>query len=852
MTLSFQRVGGRARAAAFLLALFFFFPALPSAGQPQAASQVGEASSAAEWREPAAMRSLLAKSSGPERLSLYRAWLAKDRLEVPLVSEELGLSLASNFGGLAAALARELAGSLVQSASRGTAFWASPSPGELAARPKLAARSMLAAALLDRSETELAKAGLAFAAAAGECSAFAITKSRSQKLLAILAENGRELADGEARVLWASAWSTIASGPDYGPSRALASRVLDLSGYSLWAWSARTPTLPIESLSSAFSAPKLSRSEQRLALCAAFAPELSAEGGVLLKPRYPDSAASRKLFGERTNGSATLSLDIAALRAAPDWDAGLALARAPNSGASLRDDELVLLIEAARPAQSLAALSLLGDRSEGASADALSLLFSSSSSRDPLLLAAAARILIASSNPGAYDLLWQLTKDTFPELRLEACKGLESSALAGGDADRARAALAGLSHDCDPRVRGAAIAGLSRLLAVSTSLAVSASRAYPVDCDDRDDPTVEALVSRLLDPGEAWSLREASAKALCELGASRGSALCESVGGPVLASSAKPESGLAETLQVFLSSPPTKDRADSAARSYAAIALGELREASAVDVLLANIDTSRACELNYRCITALGRIGAQASLESLVDLAQKAWPRWAEPSPSPSGPARGEKNCLAASWALLFLEGPKARAFHLTRWKAASKDQSGLDLSAWCAALYLAAASLSRDSAVSTASAEEAEPYMNYLLKGLPAMVATDCELASAALDRFPLPRLTLAAASLMGGLPSYQKAWTASALIGHPEPEMIGAFSALLEDGDGYLAYAAMASVSRLLDARTLPIGPELRPSLVSFREALAGLRVDDSDSLLGEWKRALSRRLDLVLVGD
>ena len=107
--------------------------------------------SAADWKDPGLMRSFLKRASAPDRLLLYRAWLAMPSVERPAVSEELGLALAAELPSLDLFKARDIADLLPGAMRRPRIFW--PERGE--------ARGELVGALLDRPEAELLSSAVA-------------------------------------------------------------------------------------------------------------------------------------------------------------------------------------------------------------------------------------------------------------------------------------------------------------------------------------------------------------------------------------------------------------------------------------------------------------------------------------------------------------------------------------------------------------------------------------------------------------------------------------------------------------------------------------------------------------------
>jgi hypothetical protein len=713
------------------------------------------------------MRSLLKKAGPSERTALYRAWLSLPALERPYVSEELGYALAADFPALDSSAASELGGLLEAAMGRGHRLW--DDRGD--------SREKLAAAMLDRGETDLAKRALSCAALSPR--PLPLTKPRAAKLIALL-RSSQKIGDAESRVLWSAAWLAMSKGAEGAYARELAELVAELSGYSLWTMALRLPSLSPGGLPASFPEAKAQAGAasppSRLLLALAAAVDPKSLSPIKLEQRYPENAVLSRLVASRVGKESPA--DIAGMKAIGDWDSGYALLRSALGAKVFSEAELLALLDSSRPTQSAAALSLLP---KPLSASALAALRSvAGAARDPVLLASTLRIL-----------------STAVESAAVAGAAPASGAAANLPPGEAYSLFSPFVDASAPEVRVAAISGLASL---------------------RDGRADETLGARLLDPLESSEVKAAAAKALGAIGDA-----------PALRS-----------LIGLLASPPPGDRCDEAARAYAAIGLGERRDAEAVSAILGNIDPSREADINYHCVVALGRIswapGADRSgLAGLLSLAAKAPPPWKS--------SAGSKTAGALYWALLPLVSADSRALYLDRWNARAASKGVFDFGAWCSALYLLKA------APSGWSGAEKAAWEAYLGDKLSAAAAEDCVMVGEALDLYPVASVLLKDASILGGLDPYAKSWLVKPLIHNPESEMLGAFRSLLDCEDDYLAYASLAAVDRLAAKLNEPLSPELRKGLSEYRDKLAALSSAQLARGTGEWRDTVRRRLDYLL---
>ncbi len=728
---------------------------------------------AADWKEPGLMRSFLKKASAPDRLLLYRSWLAMPSVERPAVSEELGLALAAELASLDLPKAREIADLLPKAMRRSRTFW--PERGE--------ARGELVGALLDRPEAELVSSAVALCPLVPPSlppAGLLLTKRRAEGILALTAKGKRPLSDSEGGALWALCWASIERGQANPSALSLAARIVSQSRYSAWTWSSRIGARSIDRAAAALSAPALPSEQARLLSILAAATRIGEDGSISFEPSYASSPAVKRLLDSRLKPGGAYG---------DDEEAGSALLRSAR-GAQPSEAELLALLDPDRPAQAAAAASLLSGSRSPAAAAALSALLRNGAARDPFLLVVAMRALAANLGAGAVDPVAGLCEDPAAEVREAACRCLARLGDAG-----ALPALLGRLRDPDGAARLAAIEGLGRL---------------------RGQGAVDSLGAILLSPEEDGATKRACAKSLGALG------------GPKAFSA----------LEAFLLSPQDGSGEEAAARSYAAISLGESGDGSAADSLLANIDPRREADLNYHCIVALGRIADPAGLRRLLPLAQKGLPVWMA-APRTRTPS-------AVYWALLSLDGGPARQFYLDRWKAArlaSSDKA--DAAAWFAALYL----LANSPADGQGASADRAAWATCVDKELPRAIATDCRMAGEALSRYPFPALLDRAASLLSTLDPYSKSWIASSLVHHPTASMIPALRALLDCEDDYLAYAALASMDNLVPLLPASLDPELRARLADFRARIAGLSTAQVAGRTGEWRDVVGKRLDGLL---
>jgi len=140
----------------------------------------------------------------------------------------------------------------------------------------------------------------------------------------------------------------------------------------------------------------------------------------------------------------------------------------------------------------------------------------------------------------------------------------------------------------------------------------------------RDSRAVEPLAGILNDPGEREWIRAACARALGDIGDRR----------------------CIQIFTSFLMAPRGKDGGDLSLRLYAAQYLGQKKERTAVDALIANLDPAAENQLNYACLEALGKINDPAGHARLLPILAKAWKVWSAP------PSEDGDNFYAALWAL--------------------------------------------------------------------------------------------------------------------------------------------------------------------------------------------------------
>jgi HEAT repeat protein len=768
-------------------------------------SQTAALSAQAQIKAPSV--SSEGKASLSDRVEAYRAWLGRGSMPKPADSEELALGLAADFSTLDAAAASSLAALLPAAYQRGPGFWP-PSGGS--------GRARLAEALLDRADAAQKSApelpSLAIKLAALSPAPLSLNQARVAKLLSAL-DQGRLLSDPESEALWAAAWEAVSRGTDASSALGLASRVVELSPYSLWTWILRSPYVAQDSVIAAFSDPSLPKGQARLLLAAVAELSIEGDGSLSLKARFEESAQYMKLRDSRLKAgdaalgdlgallakpaAAGLAPSSSALKAQADWGAGLSLLRAAGEAAAtgrappLSEPELLSLLDPSRPTQAAAAASLLGGGKTPAAIAALSALVKDKSARDPALLVSAMRVLGRAASPDCLELFVLLCSDPAAFVREEACRSL----VRLGD-PRAVPALLGRLADRDGSVRVAAALGLGEL---------------------RDSRAVDPLSAILVDPAEGEEIKRACAKSLGKIGDTR----------------------TLQTFVRFLLMPPSGG--DSAARIYAAMSLGEKREKAAIDSLLKNIDPSREADLNYHCVVALGRIADPIGLRKLLPLVQQGLPVWQA--------ASWTRTPSAAYWALLPLEPSLARQLYLDRWRPSrsAKAKAGpgekAEAATWYAALYLASHPAKDDSDA------ERKAWEAYLDSGLKAAIAEDCVMAGEAIDHFPMPSLIARSTALLPSLDPYPKSWIATLLIHHPDASMLPAFRSLLDDDDDYLAYASLAGVDALVPKLPSPLPPELSSSLAEYRSKLPGLSERQLKGGTQAWRDAVMKKLDRLL---
>lgn len=141
----------------------------------------------------------------------------------------------------------------------------------------------------------------------------------------------------------------------------------------------------------------------------------------------------------------------------------------------------------------------------------------------------------------------------------------------------------------------------------------------------RDSRAVEPLARILNDPKEREWIRAACAEALGSIGDRR-------------------------CIQIFTSYlmvPRGAEGSSLSLRLYAAQYLGQKKEKTAVDALIANLDPAEENRLNFACLEALGRINDPSGFAKLLPVFSKAWKTWSAPPDGGTG-----DNFYAAMWAL--------------------------------------------------------------------------------------------------------------------------------------------------------------------------------------------------------
>lgn len=365
------------------------------------------------------------------------------------------------------------------------------------------------------------------------------------------------------------------------------------------------------------------------------------------------------------SGAAALQ---AALTAKDDWEAFAFYQTAGREPRSLTDEQLLQAIDPARP--SLAA-AVLEDRfgedylqKELPSVTSLNLepetrtkilkkCLDLKTVEEPRILLPVLHTLILLGRAEYLQEYIILSTHQVPEIRGLAYLGL----MRFSDTSLFRYFLAGLKDENND-VRDLSIKGLGAL---------------------RDARGIDPLAAILNDPEENLFLRLAAAKALGEIGDRR--------------------IGKAFTKILLL---PADDRGfDTAIRIEAARNVGRLREKSAVEALLANIDPQGETQLNYECLLALGKINSVTGFKKLIPLVEQGISTW-------TATGAPHSNLYAALWALFLHHSDETLSLFRQILGSEEKVPNHYDP---CA--YVAVWHLSRRSHASGPG--EGEEYENYL-----------------------------------------------------------------------------------------------------------------------------------------
>lgn len=316
----------------------------------------------------------------------------------------------------------------------------------------------------------------------------------------------------------------------------------------------------------------------------------------LLEAKHPRVRALARLVSLLLDlqYSRTASVE-AALKAEDDWEAYALFLEALHEGTPIGDEQLLQALDPDRPSLAAAALE---NRFAAyylelnlPSLDSLNLhqdvrkailkkCLAMTKLAEPRLILPVLHTLILVGQAEYLQEIIVLSTHQVPEVRSLAYQGL----IRFADTSLFRYFLAGL-QDSSNDVRYLSIQGLGAI---------------------RDVRGIEPLAAILNNTAEMMYLRRACAIALGKIGDRR----------------------IASILTNVLLLPQDGRGYDASIRIEAARALGQLREQSAVEALLANINPVEDSQLNYECLVALGKINSQTGFKKLLPLVEKGLPAW--------------------------------------------------------------------------------------------------------------------------------------------------------------------------------------------------------------------------------
>ncbi len=303
-----------------------------------------------------------------------------------------------------------------------------------------------------------------------------------------------------------------------------------------------------------------------------------------------------------------------ALTARDDWEAFSIYRCAAKRGERLSDEQFLACIDDSRPSLAAAVIEdrfhgvyrKAGEKSEAellGKTDFIDTLMQKCvtlhKGDDPRLVIPPLYTVIHFGKASAIEQYIFLVDSPFPVLRNLAYTGL----LRYADTSLYRYFIKGI-NDENINVRILCIKGLGAI---------------------RDSRAIGPLAKMLKDDSEPGRVRTECAKALGEIGDRR----------------------IVSIFRSFLLTPRKDGKRDANARAAAAHSLGQLREKTAVDALIANIDTEKESSLNYECIIALGKIRSTTGFEKLFPLVKKGWDLWYK-----TAYIEYHDNAYASLWAL--------------------------------------------------------------------------------------------------------------------------------------------------------------------------------------------------------
>lgn len=320
----------------------------------------------------------------------------------------------------------------------------------------------------------------------------------------------------------------------------------------------------------------------------------------------------------------------------------------------------------------------------------------------------------------------------------------------------------------------------------------------------RDSRAVEALARILEDQQEREYVRIAAARALGLIGDRR----------------------LVQIYKGILLLPPAKGEGDGA-RIMAARELGEAKERTAADALLANIDPTRESELNYYCLEALGKMEAAGAYARLLAAAEKGFEAWA------AGKASLD-NLYAALWALFTWKESAADKFRsraFERFKAAYEP-----------AAYIAAWGLAR-------GADKPDPartaYLDAHWKEFFGAYNRVYEFARILKGKWDAPNLGRAA-SLLGELDDATRTWVLSGIDAQPSLAYAPFLAAALPTGSDSVR-AWLAGDAALLAGMLGKAEPgEAAAAAGELRALVEAWPAGEADSRVLAWLALARTRLD------